>query len=82
MKINILLGFLFIAIIIIASDDSINDPDLISCTELNGQGCVCHTVERDFSVDVWVEGPDTLLVGEMGLYKMYLAGGPAENGVG
>jgi hypothetical protein len=80
MKINILLGFLFIAIIIIASENSVNDPDLIGGTELNGYGCVCHTVERDFSVDVWVEGPDTLLVGEMGLYKMYLAGGPAEAG--
>jgi hypothetical protein len=80
MKINILLGFLFIAMIIIASENSVNDPDLIGGTELNGNGCVCHTVERDFSVDVWVEGPDTLIVGEMGLYKMYLAGGPAEAG--
>jgi len=80
MKINILLGFLFIAMIIIASENSVDDPDLIGGTELNGNGCVCHTVERDFSVDVWVEGPDTLIVGEMGLYKMYLAGGPAEAG--
>jgi hypothetical protein len=80
MKINILLGFLFIAMIIIASENSVNDPDLIGGTELNGSGCVCHTVERDFSVDVWVEGPDTLFVGEMGLYKMFLAGGPAEAG--
>ena len=80
MKINILLGFLFIAMIIIASEKSVDDPDLIGGTELNGNGCVCHTVERDFSVDVWVEGPDTLLVGEMGLYRMYLAGGPAEAG--
>jgi len=80
MKINILLGFIFITMIIIASENSVNDPDLIGGTELNGNGCVCHTVERDFSVDVWVEGPDTLIVGEMGLYKMYLAGGPAEAG--
>ena len=80
MKINLLLGFLFITMIIIASENSVNDPDLIGGTELNGNGCVCHTVERDFSVDVWVEGPDTLYVGEIGLYKMYLAGGPAEAG--
>ena len=68
--------------IIIASENSVNDPDLIGCTELNGDppGCVCHTLERDFSVDVWVEGPDTLYIGEMGIYKMYLAGGPAEAG--
>ena len=80
MKINLLLGLLFITMIIIASENSVNDPDLIGGTELNGNGCVCHTVERDFSVDVWVEGPDTLYEGEMGLYKMFLAGGPAEAG--
>jgi len=80
MKINLLLSFLFITIIIIASDNSADETNLIGCTELNGNGCVCHTVERDFSVDVWVEGPDTLYVGEMGLYKMFLAGGPAEGG--
>jgi hypothetical protein len=80
MKINLLLGFIFIAMIIIASENSVNDPDLIGGTELNGNGCVCHTVERDFSVDVWVEGPDTLYVGEIGIYKMYLSGGPAEAG--
>jgi len=80
MKINLLFGFIFIAMIIIASENSVNDPDLIGCTELNGSGCVCHTLERDFSVYVWVEGPETLYVGEMGLYKMFLAGGPAEAG--
>jgi len=80
MKINWLLGLLFITMIIVASENSVNDPNLIGGTELNGNGCVCHTVERDFSVDVWVEGPDTLYVGEMGIYKMYLAGGPAEAG--
>ena len=80
MKINLLLGFIFITMIIIASENSVNDPDLIGGTELNGNGCVCHTVERDFSIDVWVEGPDTLYEGQMGLYKMFLAGGPAEAG--
>ncbi len=80
MKINLLLGLLFITMIIIASENSVNDPDLIGSTELNGNGCVCHTLERDYNVDVWVEGPDTLYVGEMGIYKMFLAGGPAEAG--
>jgi len=80
MKINLLLGIVFITMIIIASENSVNDPALIGGTELNGNGCVCHTVERDYSVDVWVEGPDTLYVGQVGLYKMFLAGGPAEAG--
>jgi hypothetical protein len=56
------------------------DIDLLGGTELNGSGCVCHTTERDTSVSVWIEGPDTLMRGETGLYRMYLANGPAEGG--
>jgi hypothetical protein len=80
MRVNYLLAFLFLAfvsVIVIASVDEIN---LIGCTELNGQGCVCHTVERDYSVNVWVEGPESLYVGQTGIYKMFMAGGPAEGG--
>jgi len=64
MRVNYLLAFLFLAfisVIVIASVDEIN---LIGCTELNGQGCVCHTVERDYSVNVWVEGPESLMLGK------------------
>jgi hypothetical protein len=53
---------------------------LIGCTELNGSGCNCHSEFRDSSVQVWVEGPETLFVGQTGYYKMFLAGGPAEAG--
>lgn len=69
----------FVTIVIIAN---INDTNIIGCTELNGDppGCVCHTFERDTSVIAWVEGPDTLLIGETGYYRMYLTGGPAEAG--
>jgi len=70
----------FVALVIFASEGSKNQTALIGCTELNGSGCVCHTTERDTSVIVWVEGPDTLYVGQMGLYRMYLARGPAEAG--
>ena len=80
MKINYLLAFIFLAfvsIVIVANVDEIN---LIGCTELNGYGCVCHTVEHDTSVSVWVEGPESLLVGQTGLYRMFMAGGPAEAG--
>ncbi len=80
MKINYFLAFLFLAFVSIVVIANVNDTDLINCTELNGYGCVCHTVERDYSVDVWVEGPDTLYVGQTGLYKMFMAGGPAEAG--
>ena len=80
MKINILFISIFISLILIASESNINDTDLINCTELNGSGCVCHSLDRDSDVTVWIEGPDSLYVGEMGLYRMYLAGGPAEAG--
>jgi hypothetical protein len=80
MKINYFLSFLFLAFVSIVVIANINDTNLIGCTELNGSGCVCHTVERDTSVSVWVEGPETLYVGQTGYYKMFMAGGPAEAG--
>lgn len=79
-KINLLLVLIFISIIVIASDGGKDEVDVIGCTELNGDGCVCHSLDRDTNVVVWVEGPDTLAVGETGLYKMFLTGGPAEGG--
>ncbi|MEJ2505225.1 MAG: T9SS type A sorting domain-containing protein [Ignavibacteriaceae bacterium] len=79
-KLNIVMIILFISIIIIASDRGGDNTNVIGCTELNGDGCVCHSFERDTDVAVWVEGPDTLVVGQTGLYKMFLTGGPAEAG--
>jgi len=66
-----------VTVVVIANVDETN---LIGCTELNGMGCVCHTLERDYSVHVWVEGPESLYVGQTGIYKMFMAGGPAEGG--
>jgi hypothetical protein len=80
MKLNYLLAFLFLAFVSVVIIANINNTNLIGCTELNGRGCVCHTVDRDSTVSAWVEGPETLYVGQTGLYKMFLAGGPAEAG--
>ena len=80
MKVNYILAFLFLALVSIAVIANVNETNLIGCTELNGMGCVCHTVERDTLVNVWVEGPESLLVGQIGLYKMFMTGGPAEAG--
>ncbi|HSL89000.1 MAG TPA: hypothetical protein VK870_06850, partial [Ignavibacteriaceae bacterium] len=44
--------------------------EILGGTELNGNGCVCHSLERDYDVTVWVEGPDTLIAGQTRLYKM------------
>jgi hypothetical protein len=79
-KVNYLLAFFFLAFISFVVIANIDETNLIGCTELNGYGCVCHTVEQDTSVHVWVEGPESLFVGQTGMYKMFMAGGPAEAG--
>jgi len=80
MKINYIIALLFLAFISIVVIANINDTNRIGCTELNGNGCVCHGLERDTSVIAWVEGPDTLQIGQTGYYRMYMFGGPAEGG--
>ena len=80
MKANYIFAFLFLTFVSIAVIANVNETDLIGCTELNGMGCVCHTTERDTTVNVWVEGPESLYVGQTGYYKMFMAGGPAEAG--
>ena len=79
MKNYFILIIIFVVFTTIAYSD-LFDINLLGGTELNGSGCVCHTTERDTSVSVWIEGPDTLMRGETGLYRMYLANGPAEGG--
>jgi hypothetical protein len=79
-KVNYLLAFFFLAFISFVVIANIDETNLIGCTELNGYGCVCHTVDQDTSVHVWVEGPESLFVGQTGMYKMFMAGGPAEAG--
>jgi len=79
MKNHIILSAIFIAFISLAFS-GLYERDLLGGTQLNGAGCVCHTVEIDSTVSVWIEGPDTLIKGQTGLYRMYLANGPAEAG--
>ena len=80
MKINYTLAIIFLTFVSVVIIANSNETDLIGCTELNGQGCVCHNLERDTTVHVWVEGPDTLYVGQTGYYKCFMSGGPAEAG--
>jgi hypothetical protein len=79
MKNYIILLIIFCSFITLAYS-GLFDYDLLGGTQLNGSGCVCHTVEQDTTVSVWIEGPDTLKTGETGIYRMYLANGPAEAG--
>ncbi len=81
MRYNLFLLFIFISFIALAYSGLYNHPtEILGGTELNGSGCVCHSLDRDYDVIVWVEGPDTLMAGQTGLYKMFMAGGPAEAG--
>lgn len=81
MKIYSVLAFIFISFVALAYSGLFEIPgERNGGTELNGSGCVCHTPERDTTVSVWVEGPDTLRRGQKGVYFMYLAGGPAQAG--
>jgi hypothetical protein len=79
MKNHIILLTIFISFITLAYS-GLFEHDLIGGTELNGSGCVCHTIEQDTSVTVWIEGPDTLETGQTGIYRMFLTNGPAEAG--
>ncbi|MCX8105935.1 MAG: T9SS type A sorting domain-containing protein [Ignavibacterium album] len=81
MKINLILLGIFISFVAFSYSGLFEHPtELLGGTELNGAGCVCHTVERDTTVKVWIEGPDTLMIGQTAVYHMYLAGGPAQAG--
>lgn len=81
MRYYLFLTLIFISFIALSYSGLYNHPtEILGGTELNGNGCVCHSLDRDFDVMVWVEGPDTLMAGQTGLYKMFMAGGPAEAG--
>lgn len=81
MKINVFLAVIFLSFTLLAYSGLFEtSTERIGGTELNGDGCVCHSFYEDSTVFVWVEGPETLAVGQIGLYKMFLAGGPAEAG--
>jgi hypothetical protein len=78
MKINYLLLFLFVSVVIYAGVEF--STGISGTTLLNGQGCTCHNGSADPTVDVWIEGPDTLYKGETAEYHIYLTGGPMVKG--
>lgn len=50
-------------------------------TQLNGEGCVCHTLLTPSpEIFVVVEGPDTLFQNQTAVYRMLLAGPPGITG--
>ncbi len=79
MKISLTILCVFVSFMIYAFS-GLYETDRIGATQLNGNGCVCHSLEEDPEVVVWIEGPDTLMAGQTGIYRMFLTGGPAEAG--
>lgn len=75
MRTNIILTVTFLSFAIIALNSA--GIERIGGTQLNGNGCVCHTTIESPNVQVWIEGPDTMIAGQSAIYKMYMFGGPA-----
>lgn len=50
---------------------------IVGRTQKNGEGCTCHSPQKDLTVSVQVTGPDTLIKGQTGEYQITLSGGPA-----
>jgi hypothetical protein len=79
MKINILLAITFLSFITYANLDY---PQGITGMTLRdgGTGCVCHGTEPTISVNVWIAGPDSLIINQTEQYKLFMTGGPAVEG--
>ena len=46
-------------------------------TRKNGSGCVCHGFTPASAVTVWIEGPESVLIGSQTIYRVRMTGGPA-----
>lgn len=79
-KLNILLLFTFLSIIVYAFN--VQYPTgIVGLTEKDGAlGCICHNFEKTDSVFAWIDGPDSVVLGNTVEYKLYLTGGPAVEG--
>ena len=58
--------------------DALNRTGRVEGTRKNGDGCICHGdhVPTD-SVVVWIGGPDTVELGNVAQYTLFMIGGPA-----
>jgi len=79
MKFNLLFTAVFLSVIIYAN---INRSDgMIGLTLRDGgEGCNCHDLEPSANVNVWIEGPDTVIVSDTVDYKIFMNGGPSVEG--
>ncbi len=79
MKINLLLATAFLSFIAYANIEYMHG--IVGMTLRDGGiGCICHDFSQSDSVNVWIEGPDTLIMSQIAQYKLLMTGGPAVAG--
>ncbi len=79
MKYNFLILTVFLSVILFANikyDHGITGVTLLG----DGSGCICHDLQPDSTVNVWIEGPDSLIRGDSAHYKLMMTGGPSVKG--
>jgi hypothetical protein len=79
MKINILLAITFLSFIAYANLDYIHGIVGMTLRD-GGTGCVCHNLTPEPTVNVWIEGPDSLIINQTAQYKILMTGDPAVEG--
>jgi len=79
MKINLLLAISFLSFIAYANIEYMHG--IVGMTLRDGGiGCICHDFSQSDSVNVWIEGPDSLIMSQTAQYKLLMTGGPAVAG--
>jgi len=79
MKTNLLFIAAFLSVIIYANIDELHG--IVGMTRLDGSvGCVCHGIDFNDSVFVWIDGPDSIFVNDTAYFKILMTGGPAISG--
>ena len=79
MKFNLLMIAVFLSVLIYAN---INESTGIIGLTLrdDNDGCACHNLVASANVNVWIEGPDTVIVSDTVDFKIFMTGGPAIKG--
>lgn len=72
---NYIILTLFFALIAYASTDFLHG--IVGLTKLNGDGCLCHSLDAEPSVHVSVVGPAQLTPNQVATYTIRVTGGPA-----
>jgi hypothetical protein len=78
MKFNLLLIIIFLSVLVYAGIQY--ESGVVGLTRLNGDGCECHGIEPNASVQVWIEGPDSVFVRDTVDFKILMTGGSSVNG--